>query len=837
MEISQHTNDTNHGEQLSFCQLFTKKNMLVEIPIIQRDYAQGRLESEAIREEFLQALHSYLEKGISFKDLDFIYGSVTSNENGKNVFIPLDGQQRLTTLFLLHWYLAQISNQGKHFKDVISLNGHSYFTYEVRSSSKEFCNALVNYCLDLDSVGNEISLSNIIQDQPWFYLLWKNDPTIFSMLVMLDAIHSKFYKNIDYYQKLADNENPVITFRLLNLTEFELTDDLYIKMNARGKPLTHFENFKAKFEQLVKSFTDDLPRYKLNYSPELVSGYDYFIHKIDTDWTNLFWLYRNIENNTFDNEIINIFGLAIANFNLLSQPENNDILLQELLGLGGKINLLSISEYSKIGCITPEMVTDLIELMDLLLDTESTIQGLAVYQPTQKYYDEVNTFKLVIQNRADFSEKIRFYAFYAALKQGKRDQELVSWMRIVFNLTENTIFDSKDEYYKGLSSINELVQTKLPILDILKNNIPIKYFNNSQIYEERIKSHLINKAKLWGEAIYSLEQHPYFKGQIGFALEFSGIVAYFNEYGSVDWNQNEQIYFYEKFIHYSNCSSAIFTTIFKGSENLDYLWERAVLTKGRYFTETGNWKFNLLSSRESKNNVARDHSWKRLLRLSLQQNDTWHSKQNFIKEVWDDPNFSVVDLKSSLEKICNQAAIVLEEDNWQTILIKQPKLFEICKQGFIIINDSEIVLLKQAQRNHYQSELYTKNLHLIFEDEKISFSPFTEMSYLEVQNISDYCLLYFSGFEIEKQNIGLNIWYDKNQYHLLIQSSDDTDSPVPNILTNTLDSLGFSIVSEMDDYNPDDWESNAYSLYSTCNNTKEAISKIKKICNKIMKIK
>ena len=48
MEISQHTNDTNHGEQLSFCQLFTKKNMLVEIPIIQRDYAQGRLESELL---------------------------------------------------------------------------------------------------------------------------------------------------------------------------------------------------------------------------------------------------------------------------------------------------------------------------------------------------------------------------------------------------------------------------------------------------------------------------------------------------------------------------------------------------------------------------------------------------------------------------------------------------------------------------------------------------------------------------------------------------------------------------------------------------------------------
>ncbi len=26
-------------------------------------------------------------------------------------------------------------------------------------------------------------------------------------------------------------------------------EDLYIKMNSRGKPLTEFENFKARFEQ------------------------------------------------------------------------------------------------------------------------------------------------------------------------------------------------------------------------------------------------------------------------------------------------------------------------------------------------------------------------------------------------------------------------------------------------------------------------------------------------------------------------------------------------------------------------------------------------------------
>ena len=72
----------------------------VTIPIIQRDYAQGRLskEVEQIRNELLNTLYNaaHIDEKVDF---DFIYGSVEENE-----FIPLDGQQRLTTLFLLHWY-------------------------------------------------------------------------------------------------------------------------------------------------------------------------------------------------------------------------------------------------------------------------------------------------------------------------------------------------------------------------------------------------------------------------------------------------------------------------------------------------------------------------------------------------------------------------------------------------------------------------------------------------------------------------------------------------------------------------------------------------------------
>ena len=74
------------------------------IPIIQRDYAQGR-ENEAVnrvRSRFLNALREALVDNNPIT-LDFVYGEI--EEDGS--LIPLNGQQRLTTLFLLHWYISK----------------------------------------------------------------------------------------------------------------------------------------------------------------------------------------------------------------------------------------------------------------------------------------------------------------------------------------------------------------------------------------------------------------------------------------------------------------------------------------------------------------------------------------------------------------------------------------------------------------------------------------------------------------------------------------------------------------------------------------------------------
>ena len=72
------------------------------IPIIQRDYAQGRCDPDIdrVRDRFLTSLYNAIvNEPIT---LDFVYGDIDAN----GIMTPLDGQQRLTTLFFLHLYAA-----------------------------------------------------------------------------------------------------------------------------------------------------------------------------------------------------------------------------------------------------------------------------------------------------------------------------------------------------------------------------------------------------------------------------------------------------------------------------------------------------------------------------------------------------------------------------------------------------------------------------------------------------------------------------------------------------------------------------------------------------------
>ena len=165
---------------LSLCNAYDK----IEIPIIQRDYAQGRREQENLRSNFV----NYLIKSLTDQtpiELDFIYGNIREDTDTKspnhtiNTFIPIDGQQRLTTLWLLHWFLSVKENRLREISIWMKK-----FSYETRPSSHDFCQRLLT---EQFSEKELAQIDRFIRKQSWFDNEWNNDGTISGMLRMLST--------------------------------------------------------------------------------------------------------------------------------------------------------------------------------------------------------------------------------------------------------------------------------------------------------------------------------------------------------------------------------------------------------------------------------------------------------------------------------------------------------------------------------------------------------------------------------------------------------------------------------------------------------------------------
>ena len=837
------------GEKLTFNGLFDRVEF-VEIPIIQRDYAQGRKDEYEVRNTFLDALylalttdHTNVNQSL---DLDFIYGNIDYG-----IFSVLDGQQRLTTLFLLHWFLAVKNHRTAEFRERFTINNKSRFTYKTRPSSTEFFDALTAD----DNLENKLtqpapedlntySVSELISDSNWFYLSWKQDPTVQACLHMLDAIQKKFsvYES-DLYQKLINIKTPYITFQFLRLESFGLSDELYIKMNARGKPLTSFENFKAKLEQIIGLYTDGWPTYKLDISEfdeKSVDGYKYFIHKIDTHWADLFWPYRNLfsQDNTYDDELMNFIRLIILYQYLLDKkdsskaPAKDD--LSVLMGIGSKLLPTTISEYEILNCLNQKFIIRLISIFDLIED-QGSIQKIKTYLPNQKYYAEEDTFEKILLNKTDYVDKLRFFAFYSYLSKhdSSLDQsELRNWTRVIYNLTENTIVDGSDDFYRALHSIEALNELDEPVLDILVKNTNITGFLGDQILEERIKAHLLLKSEQWQSAIHTAENHPFFKGQVGFLLNFSGILAFYREHKDCNWNEVDDNKYLTQFNKYAKSAGRIFSLIEDSTSNLEYRWERAVLSKGVYFTKRDT-RFNMLHTRSTKDNISRDHSWKRLLRIGSNEMET---KQEYIKAVLDDKNYDNEDITNSLEKIYNQALEKDQVECWRKMLIEHFNIFGYSKRGFIEFEGSQITILGKSQRNHYHSEFYTKiieNKLLKIEGSFPSLlKPFTHLHYHEVKSRYESAGLHVKGWDFDGQLFSIEITKADDHFNIIFKNSTLNSYPEP-IKDLLLDS-GFERISPKQEL--DTVAHPAYFINTEQTTVENVIANLERLCEKLRTI-
>jgi hypothetical protein len=565
----------------------------IEIPIIQRDYAQGRnnSKSKSIRDAFVSDLYSALCQPSETKkplELAFIYGRV---ENG--VFVPVDGQQRLTTLYLLHLYLVKCCMAIEATCDWCPHgNLLARFTYAIRQSSREFCESIVLPDKQIIPVAGE-NLKAFVEEQPWFYVEWKFDPTISGMLEVLDVIHKKFNKDaigkkkercVELLSSLYGKECP-IQFHFLDMGHHSLTDDLYLKMNARGLPLTAFENLKCTIENYFSnpkvakdSFQKLSPiQGKSGYEERPWTEYDpksigkRFSTLCDHAWLDFFWhieSYSSESDGTLPAKCNASMMVIIARLVALYAFEK-DIFLdkkggvsengyekaleykkqidENLLNIRGKEDFIPFGWFRDVFKWTgvdrrPEDVISyvVIRLNRMALYWDKMAEGL------MPYWDNKDTnVKDANKSWSTFFCKVKGgkeWKLYAALhavlsfldykKEWDKSDEFAEWMRVQWNIIENSSIDSFEQMERYVKFCSSLV-------DSLRNTecqSVLKYLaerqGESSAFKEQVKEEVIKAILICGKggenanrnAILEAERLPWFRGRISAIIADDGII-------------------------------------------------------------------------------------------------------------------------------------------------------------------------------------------------------------------------------------------------------------------------------------------------------------------------
>jgi len=686
------------GKQITFCELF-KEFTRVQIPIIQRDYAQGRSGQEELRNEFLGALKDALDKTEGDPtlplDLDFVYGSgFGSNGNSdEDSFAPLDGQQRLTTLFLLHWYLAWKDGQADDFQARFLKDQKSLFAYEVRPSSHDFFNRLAEHFPD-ETPSKVPSVCALIEDKAWFFRSWKYDPTIVSAITILESIHQMFSNCDDYYARLIEGQHPRVTFQLLELKNFGLSDDLYIKMNARGMPLTPFETFKARLEQHLDKL---LPNETRQLYGRDVSVKEYFSHQMDTTWADLFWKHRDTKTHLFDEKIMRLIkAVSLANLD-----PGDDSVLKIVGSLRSDKTSISFSRYSESGCLNKRMLQTLIKLLDFW--SEVGVEDDTDDNATM--YDTTAAFVGVTSRELPYPELVKFAAIcrYVRMHGSTDDQGLEKWLRVIHNLVEYVDIERPSQFVDALKSLDQLEDYANDIEDYLASGKEVSFFYRQQIREERIKATLIIRDESWRKLIYKAERHGYFNGQIEFLLKFSGIFDHWMAPEFIEWEASEEREAQEWFSKYWEIADAIFDNNGLRPFN-NYKWERALLCLGDYTFEHGKNK-SFLTNKASGSN--KHPTWKLLLRGHM-TSSAIEGKRELVKALFDRIDLQM-GAEESLDTVINRD---VPTEPWRKMLVELPSAVAYCGQRmFRMIDGGPVYLISKSRTSSEHVELWSFHLY------------------------------------------------------------------------------------------------------------------------------
>lgn len=472
----------------------------VVIPGIQRHYVQGanNPKAESVRKLFIKEIFTAIEEKQNEFNLHFIYGPI--NTDGEDSFVPVDGQQRLTTLWLIARYAAEKAEPSDR-KDLLSLL--SRFTYEDRINAKRFCQALT--CEDSRWDFTQ-DLNPDILCQDWFVDYWKEDETVASMIRMLSTIHEEWNKHQDTIT--AEDVLEAIASKIrFNLKIDAFGDDIYMKMNARGLQLTQWENFKGKFSE---DLCEDKKEWWVKEMEELSNRFFTCSDEQHELPDNAFFaLYARIMAYEARESGVDcgnsIKQLAAYTHNTWSQIELPFVPYSDFSGI---TNNESIASTIAATCV--KMIKTVLER----------------YQKIVPYFGDRTLFETFFhpKNKNDLDFTLCCYEYFKKF-DNIETKDFLKALRLMWNILEN-VPDNRVELVKKIIDLEDKTLYSRQIKKIIGSNTPkqaeeeaekaIQMDCNDQSIPSDWNEETLGKWSNWNDAIEKAEECAFFHGSIRF---------------------------------------------------------------------------------------------------------------------------------------------------------------------------------------------------------------------------------------------------------------------------------------------------------------------------------
>lgn len=245
------------------------------IPEIQRDYVWG--DNELVIKRFINNIKNM--KDNEELDIGFFY----SYKIYENFNALIDGQQRITTLILLSWYVGVDNTKLNNFK------------FKVRENSNNFLEKLLEQkSAEIPAIDGK-KISDKIKNSIWYKRIWDNDPTVKSILNALDIIDKELENEKENIKNKIDN----IKFSCIEAGDRRLETE-YILLNKRGVNLTNSEQLKAILTEDIENKNEWLEKWEKDWQDILWECKGENIYNTDNIWNAVLYWVRDIyviENN------------------------------------------------------------------------------------------------------------------------------------------------------------------------------------------------------------------------------------------------------------------------------------------------------------------------------------------------------------------------------------------------------------------------------------------------------------------------------------------------------------------------------------------------------------